>query len=489
MLVALPLALLAVAAAALLVKWPVRWAQALIWILVLQNVVVIALWKVTGSDALGQDLLYAKEVFIAGAGAVAVVLALREAIAGRLPAVLWIAVAFGVVCVAWVPISYLRHEGLEQIARGLRSLVYPVLLLLVGAVAVSGMRAAVAVRATLWWSSVVLGATAVIERTFIPLRFWVDLGLDQYWVAVRGQSREMLNGALPWNFYLPLFGNTVRRAFGIMTDPLDLSYFLLLPLALAIAEMWRARMSGERMPRLAAAAALASALGITFSLSRLPIGVAGALIVVAPLIALGLGRRLWQPALGWAAVSAAAFVAILSISVATTPSVGGADIAARAPVNEGSSGAHVVSLLRATDVGPLIIGRGLGTAGYLSSKYAASGADIGYENPYLDAAGQVGVLGGLLLAALLVVSTLLLLFRAPAEAMAITLPTGVTLGMLAAGGFLSGQLEVITSLGPTWLFTGVALSLCVASRARQEAPAQARTEPEPSLRAPTPAQR
>src|SRR5262245_38673354 len=174
---------------------------------------------------MARNLLYAKEVFIAGAGAVAVVLALREALAGRLPAVLWIAVAFGVVCVAWVPISYLRHEGVEQIARGLRSLVYPVLLLLIGAVAVKGYRASLAVRSTLFWSSIVLGVSAIVERTFIPLRWWVSIGLDQYWINVRGETADMLNGALPWNFYLPLLGNTVRRAFGIMTDPLDLSYF------------------------------------------------------------------------------------------------------------------------------------------------------------------------------------------------------------------------------------------------------------------------
>lgn len=486
MLVAVPLALLAVASAAVVIRWPVRWAQTLIWILVLQNVVVIAVWKVTGSDSLARNLLYAKEVFIAGAGAVAVLLAVREALAGRLPAVLWIAVAFGVVCVVWVPISYARHEGLEQIARGLRSLVYPVLLLVIGAVAIGGFRASLGVRSALWWSSIVLGLSAVVERTFIPLRYWISIGLDQYWVVVRGETKDMLNGALPWNFYLPLFGQTVRRAFGIMTDPLDLSYFLLLPFGLAVAEIWRARMAGEALPRVATAAAIGSALGITFSLSRLPIGIAAGLAVGIPLLLYGVGRRLPRPAIGWAAISGVAFVAVLGISVATTPSVGGADIAARAPVNLGSGGAHVVSLLRVTDLGPLLVGRGLGTTGYLSAKFASSAAEISYENPYLDAAAQVGALGGLLLAALLIVCTVMLL-RVRGDAVVMTLPTGLTLGALAVGGFLSGQLEVITSLGPTWLFVGVALTLCVPSPATEDAPAPARSES--PLRAPTPAQR
>jgi hypothetical protein len=155
-------------------------------------------------------------------------------------------------------------------------------------------------------------------------------------------------------------------------------------------------------------------------------------------------------------------------------------------VDQGSGGAHVVSLLRAANIKPLLIGNGLGTAGYLSAKYAPSAGEISYENPYLDAAAQVGVLGGLLLAALLVVSTVLLL-RARGDAMVITLPTGLTLGMLAAAGFIAGQLEVITSLGPTWLFTGAALSLCVAGRLRETAPGPARTDR--PLHAPTPAQR
>jgi hypothetical protein len=458
------LGLITIASAAVVARWPVRWAQIVIWTLVLQNVVVIAIWKMTGSDDLARNLLYAKEVIIAGGSVVAIFAAIREARAGRLPLVMWLVVAFGVLCAIWIPISHFKHEGLEQIARGLRSLAYPVLLLAIGILLVRGMGAALTLRRTLWMTAILLGVTAVIERSLIPLHFWVSIGLSNYWVGVRGESAAMLNGGLPWNFYVPLLGSVVRRAFGIMTDPLGLSYYLLLPLALASAEIWRSRFNDGRWPWLAVAAALASALGVVFSLSRVPIAIAALVVVIGPVVGSGFSAdRRWQLTRR-AVLSGAVFGILLLISAVSSPKVGPADLAAQAPIDLGSEGSHQASLLRAGDIRPLIIGEGLGTAGYLSSKYAASGATIGYENPYLDAAAQVGILGGLLLAAIVAVATLqLLLVRGPTAVIAI--PTGATLGSLAVGGFLSGQLEVITSLGVTWLFVGVVLSTVTSVRA------------------------
>jgi hypothetical protein len=136
--------------------------------------------------------------------------------------------------------------------------------------------------------------------------------------------------------------------------------------------------------------------------------------------------------------------------------VGAPDVAARAALDLGSEGSHAATLLRIENVRPLITGQGLGTAGYLSSKFQTA-TTIGYENPYLDAAAQVGLLGGLLLAAIVLLATVSLLrVRGPARALAV--PTGVTLGALGLGGLVSGQLEVITSLGVTWLFVGVVLA-------------------------------
>jgi hypothetical protein len=457
LIVVILLGVVTVGSAVAVARWPVRWAQVVIWTLVLQNVVVIAIWKLTGSDSLATNLLYAKEVIIAGGSIVAIVAAFRAMREGTLPLVMWLVVAFGVVCAIWVPISHFRHEGIEQIARGLRSLAYPVLLLAIGILLVRGMNAAVTLRRTLWMTAILLGVTAVIERSFIPLHFWVSIGLSDYWIGVRGESAAMLNGGLPWNFYVPVLGSVVRRAFGIMTDPLGLSYYLLLPLGLASAEIWRSRLHDGRWPRLAVAAALASAVGIVFSLSRVPIAIGALLVVIGPVVGAGFKFDQRYQLARQAVVSGAAFGVLLLISVVSSPKVGPADLAAQAPIDLGSEGSHQASLLRAGDIKPLIIGEGLGTAGYLSSKFAASGATIGYENPYLDAAAQIGAVGGLLLAAIVVVATLeLLRVRGPAAVIAI--PTGATLGALAVGGFLSGQLEVITSLGVTWLFVGVVLS-------------------------------
>jgi len=458
-LVAVPLALVAAASALALVRWPIRWAQALVWILVLQNVVVILAWKASGSTTLATDLLYTKEVIIAGGGAVAVVLALRAALRRELGAVMWLALAFGAVCAVWIPLSYLRHEHLEQIARGLRSLVYPVLLLMIGAMAVRTLEGAVALRRTLLWTGVVLGVSAVIERTFVPVQFWVSIGLQQYWVNARGESAAMLNGGLPWNFFLAFGHSVIRRAFGIMTDPLDLSYFLILPLALAVAEIWRARSRGEPISRLAAGASLASALGICFTLSRVPIAIAGGLVVIAPIVALGLAARKWRQAAVLTVASAAVFVVILGLSVASSPRIGPSSLAAAHPIGTATEGVHLSSILRAENWRPLVKGQGLGTAGYLSAKFAASPTQIAYENYYLDIAHQTGILGAVLMIGLLLLTTLqLLLARGSPLLLSLSLPTGAVIGLLAVAGLLAGQLEVITSLGATMLFAGVMVS-------------------------------
>jgi hypothetical protein len=454
---------LTLASAVVALRAPVWWAHAVIWILVLQNVVVIIMWKVTGSDDFARNLLYAKEVIIVGGSLVAILAAARAARAGQLSLVMWLVVAFGVLCALWIPISYLRHEGLEQIARGLRSLVFPVLLLAIGALLVRTLSAMYSLRTTLWWTAVLLGVTAVIERQFIPLPFWLSIGLTHYWIGVRGQAASMLNGGLPWNFYVPLFGSVVRRAFGIMTDPLGLSYYLLLPLGLATAEIWRTRLQEGRWHRLAIAAAVASIVGITFSLSRVPIAIGALLTVLGPVVAVGFspGRR--RQVIGLAAVSAVAFALLLGASAVTSPKVGPEDLAAQAPIDLGSEGSHQATLSRLSDIRPLVVGQGLGTAGYLSSKFASSGATIGYENPFFDAAAQVGILGGVLLAAIVALATVQLL-RVRGAPTVVALPTAVTLGSLGIAGFVSGQLEVITSLGVTWLFVGVVLSATDAVR-------------------------
>jgi hypothetical protein len=274
-----------------------------------------------------------------------------------------------------------------------------------------------------------------------------------------------------------------------MTDPLASSYYLILPLGLAVAEIWRARTATNEWPRLPVAAALLSAVGITFSLSRVPIAIGGGIVVLIPLVLIGLLLRQRERAVTMAVLSGAVFLAIGLVSVVTTPHIGPAGLGNSAPLGLGSDGAHASSLLRARDWQPLILGKGLGTAGYLSAKYADTGADIGYENVYLDFSAQIGALGGLLLAAILAFSTLTLL-RARPRLLYLALPTGVTFGLLAVAGVLSGQLEVITSLGTTWLFTGVMLAAVrddeveVAEDSRGDVAAR-ETAPVPDL--PTPA--
>ena len=158
----IPLALIGVASAYSLRRWPIAWAQVLIWVLVLQNIVDIALWKVTGSASLATNLIYAKELMIAG-GAVMAVPPVVDAIqARRLPLIAWLALAFGALCALWVVISYIAlNEPLEQVARGLRSLAYPAILLVIGVMVLPGKQAALRLRSTLWWTGIVLGLSVI----------------------------------------------------------------------------------------------------------------------------------------------------------------------------------------------------------------------------------------------------------------------------------------------------------------------------------------
>jgi hypothetical protein len=454
----IPLGLIGVASAYALRRWPIAWAQVLIWVFVLQNITAIAVWKLTGSTSLATNLIYAKEVMIAGGALVTVPLVVDAIQARRLPIIVWLALAFGALCAVWVVISYLfLNEPLEQVARGLRSLAYPAVLLVIGVMALPGKQAALRLRNTLWLTGIVLGLSVIVERTFIPPQFWLSIGLDKYWVNVKGESLAMLDGGLPWNFFVVVLGATVRRGFGLMTDPLALSYYLILPFGLAVAEIWRARLAAKTWARLPIAAAVLSAAGITFSLSRVPIAIGGGLAVLIPLVMIGLMLGQYRRALAVAVVSGAIFGMIGLASLATTPHIGPGSLAAEHPIGVGSEGTHIGSVLRARDWQRLVLGKGLGTSGYLSAKYADTAADIGYENIYLDTAAQIGILGALLMAALLGVTTLQLL-RSGARLLYLTLPTGATFGLLAIAGVLSGQLEVITSLGATWLFCGVMLA-------------------------------
>jgi hypothetical protein len=466
-LLVIPLLVVAVASALALGRWPVAWAQVLVWVLVLQNVVVIAVWKATGSSSLATGLIYGKEVMIAGGAVVALVAAARMIQARRAPAILWLALAFGVLCAAWAPVAYLiQHEGLEQIARGLRSLVFPVLLLVIGLTVLPGRQAIERLRDTLLWTGVLLGVSAVVERSLVPPEFWTSIGLQQYWIDVKGQSAAMLNGGLPWNFFAVFMGSTIRRAFGIMTDPLGLSYYLLLPLGLAVADLCRARIAGAAPSRLAIAAAVLSAVGITFSLSRVPMAVGALLVLACPLAVIGLGAARRRTALATAAVGVGAFAAVALLAVVSSPYVGPGEVGAAAPLGVGSEGTHLNSLLRALHWEPLVLGSGPGTAGYLSAKFADSATDIGYENVYLDTAAQVGVAGALLMLGMLVVAVRTM-WRWRAVLSAFVVPTGMCLALLAAAALLSSQLQVITSLGATWLFAGAVLR-ALAEEAPQE---------------------
>ncbi|TMC54771.1 MAG: hypothetical protein E6J20_02210 [Chloroflexi bacterium] len=475
-------------------RWPIAWSETLIWVLALQNAVVITVWVITKSATVGRDLLYVKEALVAGAIVVGVVEALRLVAAGRGTAILWLALAFGGLCAIWVPISYFRHEPLEQIARGLRSVAYPVLLLVVGMVMIPP-GGVIRLRRTLWLTAIVLGAAVIVERDFIPTRFWLDINLQKYWVDVKGISPSFLNGGLPWNFFLQINTGVVRRGVGIMTDPLDLSYYLLLPFALALSELCRPDLRGHQV-WLPGAAALFSAIGVMWTLSRAPIAILVAIAIAVPAFEIYKRRQLLTRAIATPVAAALILGVIGALALATATRVSSTDLFQSASRGQTASPAPIVSPSSGQTASPtspespsspsatsapiaplgsdtlpthvsatidrvrsnwhaVVFGGGLGSAGVLSSKFIAANLSS-YENFYLDTSAQVSIIGGLLVAAILVWSAVTLM-RAGLRDGDIRFPAGVTLGALAAAGMVSDQLEVLTSLGLTWFICGVLL--------------------------------
>lgn len=512
----LPIFILSIVAisALAIARWPVVWGQILIWTLATQNAVVVSIWAVTKSTTVGRDLLYAKEALVAGGIIVAVIAALRLAASRNAGRVVWLILILGALCAVWIPISYLRHEPFEQIARGLRSISFPVLLLLVGLLVVPHADGAVRLRRTLWLSAIVLGITVIVERDFVPTRFWLDIGLQKYWTDVKGISPSFLNGGLPWNFFLQLHSGIVRRGVGIMTDPLDVSYYLLLPFGLAVSELCRAKRLHEVW--LPATAAFFSATGVMWSLSRAPIAILAVVAVAVPLYTLARWRNSLTAAMIGGA-TAALFLAVLGgLSVATAtrvtaaelfrPSVAvasplsgptarsSADVSPSVLPSPGASPSPAPSAIpRATPsaaptpIAPLgsdtvpshinatlnrlrnnwravIFGGGLGTAGVLSSMFIAVNQSS-YENYYLDTSAQIGIVGGLLVAAILACAVIQLIWAAPPTGW-VRFPGAVVLAGLAIAGLVSGQLEVLTSLGATWFFGGVLLATTYGSEQR-----------------------
>jgi hypothetical protein len=494
MVLALLVLVVAGASAWAILRWPIAWGETLIWVLALQNAVVITVWVITKSATVGKDLLYVKEALVAGAIVVGVVEALRLIAVGKGTPLLWLAIAFGALCALWVPISYFRHEPLEQIARGLRSVAYPVLLLVVGTVLIPP-GGAIRLRRTLWLTAIVLGAAVLIELDFIPTRFWLDINLQKYWVDVKGISPSFLNGGLPWNFFLQTNTSVVRRGVGIMTDPLDVSYYLLLPFALAVSELCRPGLR-KNEAWLPGTAALLSGLGVMWTLSRAPIGVMVVIGIVVPAFAIYQRRHSWAWAIAIPVAAALAIGVIGALALATATRVNPTDLFQSASRGQTASPAPTVSpspgeiasptpvaspsgqSVTPTPIAPLgsdtipthvnatinrlrndwraiVFGGGLGSAGVLSSKFIAANLSS-YENFYLDTSAQISILGGLLVAVILVWSAFQLM-RAGVRDAGLRFPAGVTLGALAAAGVVSDQLEVLTSLGLTWFICGVLL--------------------------------
>ncbi len=470
-------------------RWPARWLVGLVWLLVLQNVAALALWKLTGSAAAARGLIFAKEAAVVGSGLAIVPFLYLEIRRRALPIAVWLALGYIALCLLFVPISLAKGLPLDQVARGFRSLAFPAGLLVIGCIALRTRDARTSFISAIGAAAVLVGISAIVERTLIPTAFWTSIRLEDYWIQVKGASATMFDAGLPWNFFAHFLGGPLRRAFGVMTDPLGLSYFLLLPLALSLAGLSRATSARDRLR--ACLVVGASLLGISFSLSRLPTALAATLALLIPLLVVGVRRvRSWLPvagaAMGFLLLSLAVSVILASAQATTgrattvqaeaaaapTAPATGSSPSGQAPVDPSPSTnasavqlidpaaqAHLNALREARDWRRFAVGRGLGVVGPLAATYASSPSEGGYENVYLDTAAQIGLLGAVALVGILIGAAVSLLRRRGSrpQSAAAAVAVAMVFLLLALDGLLTSQLFVLTSLGCTWLFVGAVL--------------------------------
>ena len=321
------------------------------------------------------------------------------AAAGSIPRLLWadrLALAYGAIVVLYwlLPQSWL---GGEATARGelyaLRHHLLPLGAYLLGRLVVPDRRWWRRIGLTLVGVGVGLAAWGLVDVYLVPLQWWRDSGVPDWFSEQLGLAYRCLSG-LPENWILNTDEESpVRRLVSTFLSPLATSYALVVVLLL---------LAAVRPRRWTVAAGAVVFVGLLWTHTR-----AGFITLPVGLLVLAALRRSWTPAVlaGGSAVGAIALVALFPTIGPTTTytpaelaclrenaAVEGASTDDPLSTGESSTSSHLSALrdgVRTVARHPW--GYGLGNAGVSASR---TGVEVkAGESTYTELGVDTGVLG------------------------------------------------------------------------------------------------
>jgi O-antigen ligase len=275
---------------------------------------------------------------------------------------------------------------------------------------------------------------------------------------------QVVLGTTPANFnnitiYGTIGGGQFVRIGSVFLDELALSWYLLLPLAIGIERIVRARATSLQV-------LMTLAIGAALLLTQTRSAIAAGVVIVLLTLPYAVGRgRHWRLRAGLliAALAVVAIPAAFAIGVAKR-------VEAASNGSDQSTAGHIGGFWGGVDrIEQNPLGVGLGTGAGTGQRFDVS-SDLIPENNYLEIGDELGV-GPMLLFVLLTLALLLWLRRAAlrtAEPLAMAAFTA-GIGLAISAWFL----QTWSNFAVAWTYWGVAGAVLIAARQRATAPAPA----------------
>jgi hypothetical protein len=241
-----------------------------------------------------------------------------------------------------------------------------------------------------------------------------------------------------------LSGEKTRRAASILGSHLDSAYALLLPLAIAL-HILRRRVSSRAI---VAGGLVAAGLALTQTRSALLGAVLIALGVLRSSSGGGRNRVRLALAMALAAVVVLPLVAHSALAERVTGAVTGSDQESTPEHSERSRAAFEAVVHR-----PL--GQGLGSSGGVANRFKVRGSLLP-ENHYLHVSLDLGVAGGLLFGAIVVIAARAAYRRARRTGHLLDAAAASALAATALAGLFLDSFSVVTTAVPLFVAVGLA---------------------------------
>jgi hypothetical protein len=374
-----------------------------LFILVLpaSNFLLIFLYRIGMPASVVKALLYWEETVAACTIVVAVATlaasrAWRKPFQISVPDLVAAGLALLVVIYAIVTWQMIPQLGTEDLVRAVRDQLLYLLMFFVGRLVAVSYEQGWRILRSLAWITIATVLIGFFERIFVPITFFVAVGVPEFYSNIVGHTFPADSLGLPENFWTSVGGITVRRTTSVYTSsqPFSISFMLLLPACMWLATHGRSRRFIPRYlpsPRAMTFWTLLAIIALMTTITRANV-VLGMLQVGVGL--LFLRTRPWHVhrSMLWI-VSIMVIGGMLIFAVFFRPLVG--FIQSTVTFTESSSRVHKESLVNdLAHIGDYPLGRGLGTAGITSLRAQTSFEEsAGGEGQYSKLLREMGLPG------------------------------------------------------------------------------------------------